>query len=481
MNVSVQMSMVINLDKCLACHACSLPCKSAWNAAPGTEYIWFNNVEKRPGSGYPEYWENQRLHKGGWERHKGRLRLRSGGRAHTLAFLFTNPHLPPLSDYYPPCPPGEEPGLPHRARRGLNQPIRHGSGQPLFAAERASHGQLHNLADLRDPNFEGFDAREWLLLRQAFMLHLPRLCEHCLHPACVAACPSGALHKRPEDGIVLADESRCEGWRFCLSSCPYKKVYFNWRQQRARKCTFCHERLAEGQPALCVQHCPNQSRHTGLMLYDADAVEAAASATAEHNLYKAQLGLFLNPHDPAVCRAAAQKGLDETVMEAARRSPVWKLAAEWKLALPLHPEFRTLPMVWYVPPTSPLRAGAPEPDQLACTELPGHMRIPLRFLASLFTAGDEVPVRTALARLVALRRFMRQQTRLRPRGTQQAASATMQPAVAESWRWEVTPPSPDVLHDLASVNLDLESARAIFRLLSLANHSSIKEDVVTHL
>ena len=61
-----------------------------------------------------------------------------------------------------------------------------------------------------------------------FMMYLPRLCEHCLNPACVAACPSGAIYKREEDGIVLIDQDKCRGWRMCVSGCPYKKIYYNW-------------------------------------------------------------------------------------------------------------------------------------------------------------------------------------------------------------------------------------------------------------
>ncbi len=56
-----------------------------------------------------------------------------------------------------------------------------------------------------------------------FMMYLPRLCEHCLNPACVATCPSGAIYKRSEDGIVLIDQDKCRGWRMCLTGCPYKK------------------------------------------------------------------------------------------------------------------------------------------------------------------------------------------------------------------------------------------------------------------
>jgi nitrate reductase beta subunit len=67
-----------------------------------------------------------------------------------------------------------------------------------------------------------------------FMMYLPRLCEHCLNPACVATCPSGAIYKREEDGIVLIDQDKCRGWRMCITGCPYKKIYFNWKSGNPR-------------------------------------------------------------------------------------------------------------------------------------------------------------------------------------------------------------------------------------------------------
>ena len=53
MRVMAQMGMVMNLDKCIGCSTCSVTCKQAWTNRPGVEYVWFNNVETRPGQGYP--------------------------------------------------------------------------------------------------------------------------------------------------------------------------------------------------------------------------------------------------------------------------------------------------------------------------------------------------------------------------------------------------------------------------------------------
>ena len=59
MRVMAQMAMVMNLDKCIGCHTCSVTCKQAWTNRAGTEYVWFNNVETRPGLGYPRGYEDQ--------------------------------------------------------------------------------------------------------------------------------------------------------------------------------------------------------------------------------------------------------------------------------------------------------------------------------------------------------------------------------------------------------------------------------------
>jgi nitrate reductase beta subunit len=150
-------------------------------------------------------------------------------------------------------------------------------------------------------------------------------------------------------------------------------------------------------------------RYLGVLLYDADRIEAAASVENEKDLYPAQLDVFLDPHDPKVQAEARRQGISDQWLEAARRSPIWKMAMEWKVAFPLHPEYRTLPMVWYVPPLSPIQS-AHESGKLAERDgMPDvrSLRIPLRYLANLLTAGDEAPVAAALERMLAMRAYMR--------------------------------------------------------------------------
>jgi nitrate reductase beta subunit len=147
-------------------------------------------------------------------------------------------------------------------------------------------------------------------------------------------------------------------------------------------------------------------------LYDADKVLDAAATKDVQDLHEAQLGVFLDPHDAAVARAAAEAGIPHDWIEAARRSPVYELAVRHRVALPLHPEYRTLPMVWYIPPLSPVsdvvHAAGYDPDQPdAVFATIDSLRIPIEYLANLFTAGDVAPIRRVLRKLAAVRAIQR--------------------------------------------------------------------------
>ena len=102
MNVRAQVSMVFHLDKCIGCHTCSIACKNVWTDRKGTEYMWWNNVETKPGTGYPTLWEDQDRYRGGWERNGKGLKLRLQGKGRTLVNLFANPSMPTVDDYYEP-------------------------------------------------------------------------------------------------------------------------------------------------------------------------------------------------------------------------------------------------------------------------------------------------------------------------------------------------------------------------------------------
>ena len=88
MKIRAHITMVMNLDKCIGCHTCSVTCKNVWTNRPGAEYIWFNNVETKPGEGYPRQWEDQDRYHGGWVRtKKGGVKLRSGIKMQKLSLI----------------------------------------------------------------------------------------------------------------------------------------------------------------------------------------------------------------------------------------------------------------------------------------------------------------------------------------------------------------------------------------------------------
>ena len=416
MKIRSQVAMVLNLDKCIGCHTCSVTCKNIWTSREGMEYAWFNNVESKPGIGYPKEWENQNKWKGGWVRNNdGSIRPRIGGKFRVLANIFANPDLPVIDDYYEPFD-FDYQHL-HTAPEVAHQPT--ARPRSLITGKRMEKIEWGpNWEEIlgtefakrrKDKNFDNIQADIYGEYENTFMMYLPRLCEHCLNPTCAAACPSGAIYKREEDGIVLIDQDKCRGWRMCISGCPYKKIYYNWKTGKSEKCIFCYPRIEAGMPTVCSETCVGRIRYLGVLLYDADKIHEVASTPNEHDLYPKQLEMFLDPNDPKVIAQARKDGIPDSVITAAQKSPVYKLAVDWKLALPLHPEYRTLPMVWYVPPLSPIQNAA-ESGKIGMNGiLPDvdSLRIPLRYLANLLTAGDEKPVKLALKRLLAMRVYKR--------------------------------------------------------------------------
>ncbi len=418
MRVMAQMGMVMNLDKCIGCHTCSVTCKQAWTNRTGVEYVWFNNVETRPGLGYPRAHEDQDRWEGGWVRtRRGRLKLRAGGRGKRLLRIFSNPKLPGLADYYEPWTYEYDTLLnaPAQADVPVARPKSLITGQRMQIRWSANWDDDLGGAPEHapgDPVLKKLGDKVKLEFEKTFMFHLPRICEHCLNPACVASCPSGAMYKRAEDGIVLVDQDGCRGWRMCVTGCPYKKVYFNHRTGKAEKCTFCYPRVEAGQPTVCAETCVGRLRYIGLFLYDADRVLEAASVADEHDLLEAQRSVILDPDDPAVVEAARANGIAEDWIEAAQRSPVYALTNHYRIALPLHPEYRTMPMVWYIPPLSPVvdvvrDTGFDGEDESTLFAAIEALRIPVEYLAEVFTAGDPEPVQHSLRMLAAMRAYMR--------------------------------------------------------------------------
>jgi len=456
MNVRLQMAMVFHLDKCIGCHTCSIACKNVWTDRKGAEYMWWNNVETKPGTGYPTAWEDQGKYRGGWELASGRrLRLRGTSKWKGFANIFFNPHLPTLDDYYEPFTYRYQDLF--EAKEGADQPtalpismitgklinIEAGpnwdddlGGSPLYAAN--------------DPNLTTISEQEreaLFNLERLVFFYLPRICNHCLNPACVSACPSGAIYKRGEDGIVLINQEVCRGWRFCVTACPYKKTYYNWSTGKSEKCILCYPRLETGQAPACFHSCVGRIRYIGGLLYDAERIEETAKAP-DHDLVDAQRDIILDPFDPQVIEEAEANGIDDNIIEFLQRSPVYRYVKEWKLALPLHPEFRTLPMLFYVPPLLPVVAtvanGTYDASQSGLFGTVAEGRVPLRYLASLFAAGNERHVRYALQKQMAVRAYQRMKS-----------VGDMEPAVVNR-----------MMEEVGSNEEELE---AIYRLTTLAS------------
>ncbi|MEZ5514152.1 MAG: 4Fe-4S dicluster domain-containing protein [Steroidobacteraceae bacterium] len=218
-----QIAMVIDLNKCIGCQTCTAACKSLWTDEAGQENMLWNNVETKPGAGYPRNWEEKGA-RSGWK--DGEVSL--GGL-----------HEP--EDY------GNVTALNHDAvyfkgteqRLQRQEPLRSGANWD----EDVSSGEFPN----------------------NYHFYMPRLCNHCTKPACLEACPVRAIYKREQDGIVLVDQDKCVGTRMCNQACPYDKVYFNHMLSKSQKCVFCFPRIEQGEAPACARQCPGRLRFVGFM------------------------------------------------------------------------------------------------------------------------------------------------------------------------------------------------------------------------
>jgi len=286
-----QIAWVFDLNKCIGCQTCSVACKVLWTNEEGMDHMWWMTVNTMPGRGTPRDWEKM----GGGYRN-GQLQL---------GHLPTEEEFGGGWDY------------------NWDEILRVGKGrQAQFTKVKGSPSW--------GPNWdEDEGGGQW---PNPYFFYLPRLCNHCSRPACLEACPHGAIFKREEDGLVLRDEDRCHGEQMCARACPYKKIYFNKALGISQHCIGCFPRLEQGVAPACVRQCPGRAVWVG----------------------------FLDDEEGAV----------------------YKLVHKWRVALPLHPEWGTEPNVYYVPPLSP----APFKEDGTVDE--ARSRIPMDYLESLF--GPEV-------------------------------------------------------------------------------------------
>ncbi|MBI4302796.1 MAG: nitrate reductase subunit beta, partial [Chloroflexi bacterium] len=252
------------------------------------------------------------------------------------------------------------------------------------------------------------DAEQAALFKveQMVFFYVPRICNHCLNPGCVGVCPSGAAYKRAEDGVVLINQEKCRGWRFCVSGCPYKKTYYNWKTGKSEKCIHCYPRVETGQTSSCFHSCVGRIRYHGLLFYDAERIQEVARAR-DADLVNAHRSIILDPFDTATMAGARKNGISDDWIAAAQKSPIYRFVKKWGIALPLHAEFRTLPMLFYVPPLLPILASTKSGSyDLGNSDFFGsveNLRVPLKYMARLFSAGNEDIVKKVLRKLWAVR------------------------------------------------------------------------------
>lgn len=338
--IQKQVRMVFDLNKCLGCHTCTMACKTQWtdgridiplqnlpDSPEGLLYQYWNNVETMPGRGYPRGIFTPEL---------------EGG--------FVNPTGDPTDGNWQVKGDGPLPSI----HADYGDPWEYNYDEVLKTeGGAATSSQLVPFPSPDGPNAyasnwdEDVGAGDY---PNTHYFYLPRLCNHCTKPACMAACPKNAIYKREEDGVVLIDQSRCGGYRRCVSACPYKKVYFNAAKGRSQKCIFCYPRLEQKngpnglQPPrenFCFNQCVGRIRFSGF-------------------------------YNPALGPNAADN-LSKNVNQ---------LIDVWGVALRLHPEYGTAPNLFYIPPLSPPTFGTNGQLQ------PGTRRIPTDLLATMF--GDDV-------------------------------------------------------------------------------------------
>ncbi len=286
---SRQLAMVMDLNKCIGCQTCTVACKTQWTNRNGREYMYWNNVETFPGSGYPKKWQE------------------SGGGFDAAGDL--KPGIIPTieSDYGVPWDYNYE-----ELAKGLEFSP---SIEPTWG-----------------PNWDE-DEGAGNFPEDNYFFYIPRICNHCSNPGCLSACPRDAVFKRDQDGVVLVDLDRCQGYRYCIAGCPYKKIYFNPKISKSEKCILCFPRIEQGLPPACAQQCVGRIRFVG----------------------------FLDDED----------------------SQVYKLVHKYKVALPLRSDYGTEPNVYYVPPTE-----APPKFDANGKIIEDSTRIPIVELEKLF--GEEV-------------------------------------------------------------------------------------------
>ncbi|MCC7476125.1 MAG: hypothetical protein IT425_12075 [Pirellulales bacterium] len=299
-----QFAFVFNPNRCIGCQTCTMACKSTWTFSKGQELMWWNNVESKPYGGYPQHWD-----------------------AKLLAMLEeTNPGGQVWESAEK-----EAEKKPYGVFSGMTI-FEAAEQKPRFEGAQQALGYLPADEEWRSPNiYEDtatggkfttsgqFGGNAQLPEHKVWFFYLARICNHCTYPGCLGSCPRNAIYKRPEDGVVLIDQSRCRGYRKCVEGCPYKKSMYRPATRTSEKCIACYPRLEGKDPTIsptgapaetrCMSACVGKIRLQGLVKVEEDGGWAK---------------------DP--------------------KNPLYYIIRERQVALPLYPQFGTEPNGYYIPP-----------------------------------------------------------------------------------------------------------------------------------
>lgn len=140
------------------------------------------------------------------------------------------------------------------------------------------HGLKPETAGETGPSWRRVTPKETGTFPNVRVTYLSVACRHCAKPLCLEACPTGAISKRSEDGIVVVDRDKCNGCRDCFSACPFDIPQFG-DDGLMQKCDFCLERLEKGQKPVCELTCTANALHTGTI---EELSELAAQKTSQN-------------------------------------------------------------------------------------------------------------------------------------------------------------------------------------------------------
>ena len=247
--------MVFNLDKCIGCHTCSVTCKNVWTNRKGVEVRLVQQRRVQAGHRLPEGMGEPGQVEGWLDQAQRQARAQGRRRLKKIVQIFQ------------PEPAADRrllralhlrlrPSAERAAVRGLlptARPVSQITGEKMDKItwgpnwEDDLAGEFASRA--RDKNFSNMEKEMYKQFENTFHMYLPRICNHCINPACVASCRPARCHKREERRHRARRPDRCRGWRMCISGLPYKKV-FNWGRP-AEKCVGCYPRVENGMPTVC--------------------------------------------------------------------------------------------------------------------------------------------------------------------------------------------------------------------------------------